>query len=92
MSTAPPPIPSAVISQIIEGYAESIRPAFAFILIPTVFGSVLVPLLILLFALSNEHTRRTPIFVLNVLAVSLGIAAAGMIVHIMVIYRTSTQL
>ncbi|KAJ7929043.1 hypothetical protein B0H13DRAFT_1547372, partial [Mycena leptocephala] len=54
-------------------YVQAIRPAFAFILIPTVFSAMLVPLLIMLFALSTPQTRRGPIFILNVLAICLGI-------------------
>jgi len=49
-----------------------------------VFGSMLIPLLILLFALSTPQTRRRPIFILNVLSVSLGITAAGLVIHLMI--------
>ncbi|KAJ6534108.1 hypothetical protein B0H19DRAFT_1271853 [Mycena capillaripes] len=82
MSLAPQPIPTALIVPIIEEYAEGIRPAFAFILIPAIFGSMLVPLLILLFFLSTPQIRRKPIFVLNVISVGLGIIAAGLDVHL----------
>lgn len=84
MSAAPPPIPTALVAPIIDGFVHAIRPAITFILIATVFGSMLVPLLILLFALSNPYTRRKPIFILNVLSVSLGIIAAGLVIHLMV--------
>ncbi|KAJ7493755.1 hypothetical protein FB451DRAFT_1360475 [Mycena latifolia] len=61
------PIPTALVTSIIEGFVEGIRPLMAFILIPTIFGSMFVPLLILLFALSTPQSRRKPIFILNVL-------------------------
>ncbi|KAJ6592005.1 hypothetical protein B0H10DRAFT_2233048 [Mycena sp. CBHHK59/15] len=82
MSTAPPPIPTSLIIPIIDGYFQGIRPAFAFILIPTVFGSMLVPLIILLFALSTPQTRRWPIFILNALAIGLGIIVGALSTHL----------
>lgn len=84
MSASSQPIPTALVVPIIEGYVQGIRPAFAFILIPAVFGSMLLPLLILLFALSTAQTRRRPIFILNVLAVGLGIIVAGLSAHLTV--------
>ncbi|KAJ7816262.1 hypothetical protein B0H13DRAFT_2460435 [Mycena leptocephala] len=81
MST-PLPIPTALVDPIIEGYVQAIRPAFAFILIPTVFSAMLVPLLIMLFALSTPQTRRGPIFILNVLAICLGITLGGLSAHL----------
>ncbi|KAJ7493716.1 hypothetical protein FB451DRAFT_448267 [Mycena latifolia] len=76
------PIPTALAVPIIGAYAQGIRPAFAFILVATVFGSLLFPLLILLFALSTPQTRRKPIFILNVLSVCLGIIVAAMTAHL----------
>ncbi|KAJ6556837.1 hypothetical protein DFH09DRAFT_1164581 [Mycena vulgaris] len=84
MSTAPIPIPTALVAPIIDGFVNAIRLAITFILIATVFGSMLLPLLILLFALSTPDARRRPIFILNVLSVSLGIIAAGLVIHLMV--------
>ncbi|KAF8203505.1 hypothetical protein K438DRAFT_1820254 [Mycena galopus ATCC 62051] len=82
MYTAPQAIPTSLIIPIIDGYVQGIRPAFAFILIPTVFGSMLVPLMILLFALSTPQTRRRPIFVLNALAIGLGIIVGALSTHL----------
>ncbi|KAJ6549712.1 hypothetical protein B0H19DRAFT_1264628 [Mycena capillaripes] len=82
MSLAPQPIPTSLVAPIIEGYADGIRPAFAFILIPAIFGSMLVPLLILLISMSTAQARRKPIFVFNVISVSLGITAAGLSIHL----------
>ncbi|KAJ7724763.1 hypothetical protein B0H16DRAFT_1472168 [Mycena metata] len=81
MSTSSP-IPTAFVAPIIEAYAEGIRPAFAFILILTIFGTLLVPLLFLLLALSTPYMRRRPIFILNVVSVSLGIVSSALGTHI----------
>ncbi|KAJ7479296.1 hypothetical protein FB451DRAFT_1241185 [Mycena latifolia] len=75
------PIPTALVGPIIDGYAHAMRPAVAFILIATAFGSLLIPLMILLFALSTPQTRRKPIFILNVLSVGLGILTAALAAH-----------
>ncbi|KAJ7503611.1 hypothetical protein B0H11DRAFT_2222237 [Mycena galericulata] len=77
-----PPIPTALVVPIIEAFVGGIREAFAFLLVSTVFGSILIPLLILLFVLSTPQTRRKPIFILNVFSVGLGIIAAGMNAHL----------
>ncbi|KAJ7609770.1 hypothetical protein DFH06DRAFT_1308262 [Mycena polygramma] len=66
---------------IIETFALAIRPAIAFILITTILGTILVPLLFLLFALSSPGSRRKPIFILNVIAVSLGLITTGVSLH-----------
>ncbi|KAJ7114284.1 hypothetical protein C8R44DRAFT_881147 [Mycena epipterygia] len=81
MSTSSP-IPTALVAPIIEAYAEGIRPAFAFILILAIFGTLLVPLLFLLLALSTPDMRRRPIFILNVVSVSLGIVSSALGTHI----------
>ncbi|KAJ7474754.1 hypothetical protein FB451DRAFT_1174183 [Mycena latifolia] len=60
-------IPTALVVPIIEAYVHGIREAFAFLLVSTVFDSILFPLLILLFALSTKQTRRKPIFILTVI-------------------------
>ncbi|KAJ7208041.1 hypothetical protein GGX14DRAFT_521854 [Mycena pura] len=81
MSTSQP-APSTLVDPIIEAYAQSIRPTVPFILIPTAFSAILVPLLILLLVLSTPRTRRAPIFILNVLAVFLGIIVGVLCVHL----------
>jgi hypothetical protein len=87
------PVPTELIVPIIQAFADGIRPGFAFILIPAIFGSMLVPLMILLFALSTPHTRKKPIFILNVVALGLGIIVSGLGVHLVVVppARCSTQ-
>ncbi|KAJ7174278.1 hypothetical protein C8R46DRAFT_646887 [Mycena filopes] len=69
----PTSLPTALVVPIIQGYVDAIRPAFPFILILTVFAAMLVPLLIMMFALSTPQSRRGPIFILNILAISSGI-------------------
>ncbi|KAJ7588092.1 hypothetical protein C8J56DRAFT_827326 [Mycena floridula] len=75
-------IPTALVTAIIQTYADGIRPAFSFILIAAIFSAMLIPLLIMLFALSTPKTRRTPIFALNVLAVVLGIIVGALSNHL----------
>ncbi|KAJ7351333.1 hypothetical protein DFH08DRAFT_957653 [Mycena albidolilacea] len=76
------PIPTALVAPIIEAYAEGIRPAFAFILILTIFGTLFMPLLFLLLALSTPQLRRKPTFILNVVSVSIGIVSSALGTHI----------
>jgi hypothetical protein len=79
----PSSIPPTV-APVIEAYAKAIRPAFGFILISSIFGAMLVPLLIILLASSTPHSRRQPIFILNILSLSLGITVSGLSTHLSV--------
>ncbi|KAG5651117.1 hypothetical protein H0H81_009804 [Sphagnurus paluster] len=63
--------------------ARDIRRDLSFIIISSVFSSILLLLLGLLFALSTPKSRRTPIFILNVLAVSLAILSGSLCIHLM---------
>ncbi|KAF8181388.1 hypothetical protein K438DRAFT_1976109 [Mycena galopus ATCC 62051] len=82
LSSTPLPIPTALVAPILDGYISAIREPLAFLLVSAVFGSILFPLLLLLFAVSTPQTRRKPIFILNVFSVALGIVAAGMNAHL----------
>lgn len=77
-TTNPDSIPPQV-AVIIEAFAGAIRPAINYVLIVTVFASMLVPILITLLWFSTPATRRQPIFILNVasILVGIGIAAFG---------------
>ncbi|KAJ7923760.1 hypothetical protein B0H13DRAFT_1979254 [Mycena leptocephala] len=75
------PIASVDPQAIIATFAQAIRPAIAFIVITTILGTILIPLLVLLFALSTPQSRRKPIFILNVVAVSLGIIITAVSLH-----------
>ncbi|KAF7368523.1 hypothetical protein MVEN_00175600 [Mycena venus] len=81
MSTSTP-IPTALVVPIIEAFAEGVSPAFSFILILTIGGTLLVPLLISLLALSSPALRRRPVFILNVLSLSFGILCSALGTHI----------
>jgi hypothetical protein len=82
-SSASTPIPIASVDPqaIIATFAQAIRPAVVFIVMTTILGTILIPLLVLLFALSTPQTRRKPIFMLNVVAVSLGIITTAVSLH-----------
>lgn len=56
--------------------------SLAFILISGIFSAILLPLLGLLFALSTPHSRSTPIFILDVVAICLGIVVGGLCIHL----------
>lgn len=60
---------------VIEGFAESIvTPAVIFLMIGTIFPTLLLVMLGALFYFSTKTTRTRPIFLLNVLDLLLGIA------------------
>ncbi|CAK5276157.1 unnamed protein product [Mycena citricolor] len=75
-------LPPSVIESIIEAYAEGIRPAFAFILIPAIFAAMLVPLLIILWTLSTPQLRRGPIFILNTASICSGLILSALSTHL----------
>ncbi|KAG5637931.1 hypothetical protein H0H81_002591 [Sphagnurus paluster] len=62
----------------------AIRPALSFILPSAIFSVISLPILGLLFALSTPRSRLKPIFILNILAVCLGIASGMLSIHITV--------
>ncbi|KAJ7586375.1 hypothetical protein C8J56DRAFT_1051748 [Mycena floridula] len=70
-----------LVQAIIETYTEGIRIAFSYLLPATIFSAMLIPLLIMLFAVSTPQTRRKPIFLLNVTQILLGIATAIFTAH-----------
>ncbi|CAK5276154.1 unnamed protein product [Mycena citricolor] len=70
-------LPPSITEPIIAAYAQGIRPAFAFILIPTIFSAMLVPLFIMLLTLSTPQLRRGPIFILNTAAICFGLILAA---------------
>ena len=61
-------------------FAESIRSPLTFILISSTLASLLIPTLVILFALSNRDTRRLLIFKLNVVICFIGLLEAAFIV------------
>ncbi|KAG2042215.1 hypothetical protein BDR03DRAFT_854103 [Suillus americanus] len=59
-------------------YLAAIQPALIDIMIGHTFTVILIPLLIAMFYFSNEHSRRQPIFILNVLNVCLAFSVGIM--------------
>jgi len=76
------PIVPPDVALVIQAYTHAIRPAFTFILISSVFGAMLLPLLIMLLGSSSSHSRRQPIFILNILSLILGIIVAVLSTHL----------
>jgi len=74
-------IPPEIVDTIIEAFAQSIRPAFPFILVPATLSAILIPLLLMLLALSTSRSRRQPIFMLNVLTITLGLILGALYIH-----------
>ncbi|EKM48940.1 uncharacterized protein PHACADRAFT_202207 [Phanerochaete carnosa HHB-10118-sp] len=75
-ASAVPQIPPEIIASIVEGYANGIRTPLGFVLIGTIFGSMLVPILICLFYFSTSTTRRQSVFIMNVIMILFGITIA----------------
>ncbi|KII90343.1 hypothetical protein PLICRDRAFT_528752 [Plicaturopsis crispa FD-325 SS-3] len=67
-STATTPPPPGM------NYISSLGPSLSYLLVGTVFSSFLIPIGLALLFFSNSRTRRQPIFLLNMLALSVGIA------------------
>ncbi|KAH7916299.1 hypothetical protein BJ138DRAFT_1108944 [Hygrophoropsis aurantiaca] len=59
-------------------YVARIKPALVDIMIGHTFTVVIIPLLIALFYFSNKHSRRQPIFILNVFTLCLAFAVGIM--------------
>ena len=53
-------------------YIAAIQPSIVFLVIATIWTGILLPLMVALFFFSSKDTRRQPIFILNVLSLSLG--------------------
>jgi hypothetical protein len=59
---------------IIGAFIDGTKVSFVFLMLGTVYASLLVPLLFSLFAFSTRTTRRQPMFILVTMGVLLGIA------------------
>lgn len=62
----PPPPPGL-------NYIAALQPSITFLMIGTTFSGILLPLLVALFQFSTKSTRRKPIFILNVISITLGL-------------------
>lgn len=75
-------VPTVLDAHVLEAYARRVRTAIPFIVISLIFSTILLPLLGMLFALSTAQSRRTPIFILNVVAISLGLVVGVLCSHL----------
>ncbi|KAF9262882.1 hypothetical protein L218DRAFT_944864 [Marasmius fiardii PR-910] len=57
----------------VQAFVAVITPSLRLLIIGTAWAAALVPLLVLLFWMSTPAIRRQPIFIMNVLAVTMGI-------------------
>ncbi|TFY53384.1 hypothetical protein EVG20_g10140 [Dentipellis fragilis] len=62
-------------------FLAALKPAIIFLMIGTTMGSILVAMLLALLFFSTRDLRRKPIFIFNILAILLGIAA-GFILNV----------
>ncbi|KAF9258015.1 hypothetical protein L218DRAFT_1067638 [Marasmius fiardii PR-910] len=76
----------SVAAQAVQSFIAEIKPSVDELFFGTVWVAMLIPLLGILFFLSTPAIRRMPIFLMNVLAVAMGIVTG--IVHFRIyIYR-----
>ncbi|KAI0071401.1 hypothetical protein K474DRAFT_1669036 [Panus rudis PR-1116 ss-1] len=83
----PPPPPGT-------NYIAVIKPCLTYLLLMTVWTSMLIPIIIVLFLFSTSSLRRKPVFILCVLIVSMGIAEGIISMSVMtrvIILPTGTQ-
>ena len=83
-TTDPPLGPDNSVTTLINTLIASLKPLYTTLIITCIWSAMLVPLLIILLFFSNRETRRKPIFVANLFAISLGIAFAGVVLALMV--------
>jgi hypothetical protein len=77
--SSPNGIPS-LFAPIIALYANATRPLLGLLLINAMLGAICIPLLLALVYFSGAHIRRSPIFILVLLDVLLGLGIASWIV------------
>ncbi|KAF7351321.1 hypothetical protein MSAN_01563600 [Mycena sanguinolenta] len=80
-SLVPPPPPPGL------NYIAAIKPSVTLLMIGTVWCSMLIPLLVILFAFSSPSLRRRPLFILNAIAVLIGIVLGIINAYIEVVFR-----
>jgi hypothetical protein len=67
---------SSVIDGLITLFAREMRPVVGLLMVHTVFGAILVPLLLALLYFSTARLRRTPIFWVVLLDILVGLGVA----------------
>ncbi|KAH8108861.1 hypothetical protein DFH11DRAFT_1630846 [Phellopilus nigrolimitatus] len=86
-ASLPPPPPPGL------NYTAAIKPSLTFILVMTPLGSMIVPIIILLFFFSSPVSRSLPIFYLNIFACLIGLLEAflnGALEVKQILYPTET--
>ncbi|KAI9061930.1 hypothetical protein FKP32DRAFT_1575076 [Trametes sanguinea] len=83
MSTAPlsSTLPTLPLPPPGVNYVAVIEPSLNFLLIGTVWSSFLVPVGIALFFFSTKSMRRRPVFIMNVVAILLGLTEGAIIIY-----------
>jgi hypothetical protein len=76
MSTAVPNDLLPLIKPLVDAMTKQMRPLLGLVMIHTVFGAMLVPLLLALLYFSTPSTRKTPLFWVILFDVCIGIAIA----------------
>ncbi|EGN96387.1 hypothetical protein SERLA73DRAFT_76347 [Serpula lacrymans var. lacrymans S7.3] len=61
-----------------------LQPMITFLLPGTILSSFLIPILIAIFAFSTPHSRRQPVFVLNVLGILIGLLQGALLIYLSV--------
>ncbi|KAF9262881.1 hypothetical protein L218DRAFT_369166 [Marasmius fiardii PR-910] len=64
---------STPVNDPVQAFVAVITPSLRLLMVGTAWAAALVPLLVLLFWMSTPTTRRQPIFIMNVLTVTMGI-------------------
>src|SRR6266478_7135325 len=72
------------VTTVINTLVTSFKPLYTTLIITCIWSAMLVPLFIILLFFSNRETRRKPIFLGNLFAISLGIAFAGVAIGLTV--------
>jgi hypothetical protein len=83
-ATNTPFSPDDSVAMLINTLVESLKPLYITLIITCIWSAMLVPLFVILLFFSNRETRRKPIFLGNLFAISLGIAFAGVVLTLMV--------
>jgi hypothetical protein len=71
-----PSDPLNIIEPFISAFAEQMRSLLGLLMIYTIFGAMLVPLLLALMHFSTPQTRRIPLFWIIVFDICLGLGVA----------------
>jgi hypothetical protein len=71
-----PSDPLDILKPLISAVTKKLRPLLGLLMVHTVFGAMLVPLLLALIYFSNARIRRTPLFWVILFDICIGLAIA----------------